>query len=109
VPTHPYYLRLAGLPTHASAIPIYDIYRSGGGPELLRSVLPWSLDGVSSVVLDNASDVAMFGPPLTRDFTLVTSTLVPSGVFAPLSDLPAHPTILYVRTSELPGLPPLGS
>ncbi len=109
VPTHPYYLRLAGLPTHASAIAIYDIYRSGGGPELLRSVLPWDLDGVSAVVLDNTSDVGMFGPALTRDFTLVTSTLVPPGVFAPLSDLPAHPTVLYVRTSELPRLPALGS
>lgn len=105
VPTHPYYLRLAGRPTHASAIAIYDIYRSGGGPELLRSVLPWDLDGVSAVVLDNSSDVGMFGPSLTRDFTLVTSTLLPPGVFAPLSDLPAHPTILYVRTSELSRLP----
>ena len=66
VPTHPYYLRLAGLPTHASAIAIYDIYRSGGGPELLSGVLPWDLDGVSAVVLDNTSDVAMFGDPLTR-------------------------------------------
>ncbi len=105
VPTHPYYLRLAGQPTHASAIAIYDIYRSGGGPELLSSTLPWSLDGVSTVILDNRSDVAMFGDALTRDFTLVTSTYVPDGVFEPLSDLPAHPTVLYVRTSELSRLP----
>ncbi len=107
VPTHPYYLRLAGLPTHASAIAIYDIYRSGGGPELLSAVLPWDLDGVSAVVLDNTSDVAMFGEPLTSQFTRVTDTLLPPGVFAPLSDLPAHPTVLYVRTSELTRLPAL--
>ncbi|MEO7236906.1 MAG: glycosyltransferase family 39 protein [Lapillicoccus sp.] len=107
VPTHPYYLRLAGLPTHASAIAIYDIYRSGGGRQLLSAVLPWNLDGVSAVVLDNTSDVGMFGDDLTRQFTLVTDTLVPPGVFAPLSDLPAHPTVLYVRTSELSRLPAL--
>ena len=110
VPTHPYYLRLAGLPTHASAIAIYDIYRSRGGEETLGSVLPWDLDGVSTVILDNASDVGMFGPALTSQFTLVTSTYVPDGVFVPLSDLPAHPALLYVRTTQLSKLssPPGG-
>lgn len=109
VPTHPYYLRLAGLPPNASAIAIYDIYRSRGGQELLGSALPWDLDGVSAVILDNASDVGMFGDALTSRFTLVTSTFVPDGVFEPLSDLPAHPALLYVRTTELSRLPsPVG-
>ena len=35
VPTHPYYLRLAGLPTHASAIAIYDLSHAKDGPEYL--------------------------------------------------------------------------
>ena len=101
VPTHPYYLRLAGLPTHASAIAIYDLSHAKDGPEYLSGVLPWSLDGVSAVVLDNATDVGLFGDALTRDFTLVTSTVVPDGVFLPMTDLPTHPALLYVRTTAL--------
>jgi hypothetical protein len=66
-------------------------------------VLPWSLDGVSAVVLDNATDVGLFGDVLTRDFTLVTSTVVPDGVFLPETDLPTHPALLYVRTAALSG------
>ena len=103
VPTHPYYLRLAGLPTHASAIAIYDLSHAKDGPEALSGVLPWSLDGVSAVVLDNATDVGLFGDALTRDFTLVTSTVVPDGVFLPETDLPTHPALLYVRTTALTG------
>ena len=103
VPTHPYYLRLAGLPTHASAIAIYDLSHAKDGPEALSGVLPWSLDGVSAVVLDNATDVGLFGDALTRDFTLVTSTVVPDGVFLPVTDLPTHPALLYVRTTALTG------
>ena len=103
VPTHPYYLRLAGLPTHASAIAIYDLSHAKDGPEALSGVLPWSLDGVSAVVLDNATDVGLFGDSLTRDFTLVTSTVVPDGVFLPETDLPTHPALLYVRTTALTG------
>ena len=103
VPTHPYYLRLAGLPTHASAIAIYDLSHAKDGPEYLSGVLPWSLDGVSAVVLDNATDVGLFGDALTRDFTLVTSTVVPDGVFLPETDLPTHPALLYVRTTALAG------
>lgn len=102
VPTHPYYLRLAGRPTHASAIAIYDLSHAKGGPAYLSGVLPWSLDGVSAVVLDNATDVGLFGDALTRDFTLVTSTVVPDGVFLPETDLPTHPALLYVRTTALP-------
>jgi len=103
VPTHPYYLRLAGLSTHASAIAIYDLSHAKDGPEYLSGVLPWSLDGVSAVVLDNATDVGLFGDALTRDFTLVTSTVVPDGVFLPVTDLPTHPALLYVRTTALTG------
>jgi hypothetical protein len=102
VPTHPYYLRLAGRPTHASAIAIYDLSHAKDGPAYLSGVLPWSLDGVSAVVLDNATDVGLFGDALTRDFTLVTSTVVPDGVFLPETDLPTHPALLYVRTTALP-------
>jgi hypothetical protein len=102
VPTHPYYLRMAGRPTHASAIAIDDMLRSDGGPARLAGVVPWDLDGVSAVVLDNATDVGLFGPVLARDFTLVTAQLVPDDELVPLSDLPARPSLLYVRTSELP-------
>jgi hypothetical protein len=102
VPTHPYYLRLAGRPTHASSIAIDDLSHAAGGPERLAGVLPWGLDGVSAVVLDNATDVRLFGDALTRDFTLVTSTVVPDGLFLPKTDLPTRPALLYVRTSELP-------
>ena len=102
VPTHPYYLRLAGRPTHASAIAIYDLSHAKNGPELLAGVLPWDLDGVSAVVLDNSTDTQLFGDQLGRDFTLVTSTVVPDDVFRPVTDLPTHPALLYVRTSLLP-------
>jgi hypothetical protein len=71
--------------------------------ELVAGVLPWSLDGVSAVVVDNATDVGLFGEALTRDFTLVTSTVVPDGVFLPETDLPTHPALLYVRTTALSG------
>jgi 4-amino-4-deoxy-L-arabinose transferase-like glycosyltransferase len=103
VPTHPYYLRLAGRPTHASAIAIYDLSHAKNGPEQLAGVLPWNLDGVSAVVLDNATDVGLFGEALTQDFTLVTSTVVPAGVFLPETDLPTHPALLYLRTTALSG------
>jgi hypothetical protein len=102
VPTHPYYLRLADRPTHASLIAVDDVLRSGGGTERMAGVVPWNLDGVSAVVLDNESDVGVFGSSLTRDFTLVTAQVVPEGELVPLSDLPARPSLLYVRTSELP-------
>ena len=103
VPTHPYYLRLAGRPTHASSIAIYDQLHTADGAEQLAAVVPWDLDGVSAVVLDNSTDTQLFGPALARDFTLVTSTVVPDGVFVPKTDLPTHPALLYVRTSALAG------
>jgi hypothetical protein len=101
VPTHPYYLRLAGRPTHASSIAVDDLYRASDGPQALVDVVPWSLGGVSAVVLDNATDARLFGDPLMRDFTLVTRAVVPTGSFLPKTDLPTHPALLYVRTSEL--------
>ena len=103
VPTHPYYLRLAGRPTHAASIAIYDQLHVADGADQLAGVVPWDLDGVSAVVLDNASDTQLFGPALTRDFTLFTPTVVPDGVFLPKTDLPTHPALLYVRTSALAG------
>lgn len=103
VPTHPYYLRLADRPTHASAIAIHDLLRSNGGRAAVGEELPWDLDGVSAVVLDNLDDARLFGDRLSRDFTLVTTTFVPPGVFLPVTDLPTHPTLLYVRTTVTSG------
>jgi hypothetical protein len=100
VPTHPYYLRLAGLPGHASSIAIYDILYARGGREAVGAQLPWSLDGVSAVVLDNETDMQLFGPELAGDFTLITPALVPESVFVPVTDTPTHPALLFVRTSE---------
>ena len=100
VPTHPYYLRLAGLPGHASSIAIYDILHARGGREAVGTQLPWSLDGVSAVVLDNETDMQLFGPELAGDFTLITPALVPESVFVPVTDTPTHPALLFVRTSE---------
>ena len=101
VPTHPYYLRLAGRPTHAASVAVYDQLHAADGAEQLAGVVPWDLDGVSAVILDNASDTLLFGPALTRDFTLVTSMVVPDGVFLPMTDLATHPALLYVRTTAL--------
>lgn len=103
VPSHPYYLRLAGRPTHASAIAIHDLLRSNGGRAAMGDQLPWNLDGVSAVILDNRDDMTLFGGRLSREFTLATTTFVPPGVFLPVTDLPTHPTLLYVRTTGMPG------
>lgn len=103
IPTHPYYLRLAGLPTHASAIAIDDVLRSRDGRvrDAMAAALPWDLAGVSAVVLDNKGDTALFGTTLDRDFTLVSSTFVTDGVFIPVTDTPTRPALLYVRTAVL--------
>jgi hypothetical protein len=103
VPTHPYYLRLADRPPHASAIAVHDLLRSNGGRAAMGEELPWDLDGVSAVVLDNPDDASLFGNGLSRDFTLVTPTFVPPGVFLPVTDLPTHPTLLYLRTRATSG------
>lgn len=103
IPTHPYYLRLAGLPTHASSIAIGDVLhsRGGRGRDAMAAALPWDLAGVSAVILDNEGDAALFGDALDRDFTLVSSSFVADGVFVPVTDTPTRPSLLYVRTSAL--------
>ena len=103
LPTHPYYLRLAGRPTHASAIAIGDLLdtRPGRARDAISAQLPWSLAGVDSVVLDSADGAALFGSALTRDFTLVTSSLVPGQAFYPASDVATRPALLYIRTTVL--------
>ena len=104
IPSHPYYLRLAGLPTHASAIAIGDLLNTRPGParDAMAAQLPWSLTGVNSLLLDAPSDKALFGPELDRDFTLVSTSFVPAGVFRPVTDVATAPVLLYVRTTELP-------
>ncbi len=103
IPTHPYYLRLAGLPTHASSIAIGDVLhsRSGRGRDAMAAALPWDLAGVSAVIVDNEGDAALFGDALHRDFTLVTTSFVADGVFVPVTDTPTRPVLLYIRTSAL--------
>jgi hypothetical protein len=39
---------------------------------------------------------------LGRDFTLVSSDVVPGSDFVPPTDVATKPSLLYVRTSELP-------
>jgi len=103
MPTHPYYLRLAGMPTHASSIAIGDILhsRAGRGRDAMAAALPWNLAGVSAVILDTPDDAALFGDALNRDFTLIRNPLLPDGVFVPVTDRPTRPSLLYVRTSEI--------
>ena len=103
IPSHPYYLRLADRPVHASAIAMGDLLATRPGParDSLATSLPWSLDGVDAVVLDTASDTAWFGPELARDFTLVSSSMVPGDAFVPPTDVATKPSVLYVRTSVL--------
>ena len=103
MPSHPYYLRLADRPTHASAIAIDDLLASRAGParDALAAQLPWPIEGVDAVVLDAPADAALFGPELQRDFTLVTDEFVAPGLFRPVSDVATAPTLLYIRTTEL--------
>ena len=103
IPSHPYYLRLAGLPTHASSLAIGDILNSAGGRnrEAMTAEIPWSLTGVAAVILDKPSATDLFGPELTREFTLITSAVVPDGDFLPVTDLPTRPSLLFVRTTAL--------
>ena len=103
MPTHPYYLTLAGMPAHASSIAIGDILhsRAGRSRDAMAAALPWNLAGVSAVILDTPGDADLFGDGLTRDFTLVRGPLLPDGVFVPVTDTPTRPSVLYVRTSAL--------
>jgi hypothetical protein len=104
VPSHPFYLRLAGRAPHASGIAIGDLMATRPNParEAMAAALPWSLDGVGAVVLDAPADTALFGPTLERDFTLVTSNVVPGDSFVPPTDVETKPSLLYIRTTELP-------
>ncbi len=104
LPSHPYYLRLAGRPVAASDIAIRDLLatRPGRARDAMEAQLPWSLDGVDAVIVDAPDGTVLFGPELARDFTLVTSDFVPGEDFRPITDVPAVPSLLYVRTSELP-------
>lgn len=101
--THPYYLRLAGRPTHASTIAIGDLLdtRPGRARDAISTQLPWSLDGVDSVILDSAEGAALFGGALARDFTLVTTHVVPGQAFYPVTDVATRPALLYVRSTVL--------
>lgn len=103
MPTHPYYLRLADMPTHASSIAIGDVLhsRAGRSRDAMAAALPWNLAGVSAVVLDTPGDAALFGDAFTRDFTLIRNPLLPDGVFVPVTDTPTRPSLLYVRTSAI--------
>lgn len=103
IPSHPYYLRLAGLPTHASAIAIQDALRGDTGRVAagVRALLPWDLTGVDAVVLDNQQEATLFGDQLARDFTLVSPAVIPDAVFVPVTDAPSRPALLFVRTSAL--------
>ncbi len=103
IPSHPYYLKLAGMPTHASSIAIGDVLhsRGGRGRDAMAAALPWNLSGVSAVILDTPGDAALFGDALTRDFTLIRDPLFADGVFVPVTDTPTRPSLLYVRTSAI--------
>ncbi|MEO5834133.1 MAG: glycosyltransferase family 39 protein [Nakamurella sp.] len=105
MPGHPYYLRLAGKPVTASSIAIFDVLasREGRGRDAVTALLPWSLDGVSAVVLDDSSQAGLFGAALARDFTLASSAFVPDGTLVQVTDQPRRPTLLYLRTTPAPG------
>lgn len=102
--SHPYYARLAGAPPHASLIAVDDLLATRPGParDALAAQLPWSLDGVDAVVLDSPEHAALFGGRLERDFTLVTTDLVPGDVFLPPTDVATKPALLYVRKESQP-------
>jgi 4-amino-4-deoxy-L-arabinose transferase-like glycosyltransferase len=103
VVAHPYYSRLAGSPSHASAIAVADLLKSrpSRARDSLAAQLPWSLDGIDTVVADSPANAAGLGPELAEQFTLVEADLTPGDVFLPVTDFPTKPTLVYVRTSEL--------
>ena len=103
VASHPHYARLAGQPTASSTIAVVDLLdtRSTRARDALADQLPWSLDGVNTVVVDNEATSYLFGDALERDFTLVESEIVPGDDFVPVNDVPVKPRLVYVRTSEV--------
>ena len=102
IPSHPYYARLAGKPTTASTIPVVDMLasRSNRARDALAAQLPWPLAGYTVVIADSADDAARLGTELQRDFTLVTTDVVPGDAFEPVTDVPAKPSLVFVRTAE---------
>ena len=103
VTSHPYYARLAGQPTASSTIAVVDLLdtRSTRALDELTDQLPWSLDGVNTVVVDNEATSYLFGDALERDFTRVESEIIPGDDFVPVNDVPVKPRLVYVRTSEV--------
>jgi len=103
VASHPHYARLAGGSPAASTIPVVDLLdtRSTKARNSLIEQLPWTLDGVNTLVVDNEATSYLFGPALDRDFTLVDEALITGEDFIPVTDVPVRPTRVYVRTTEL--------
>ncbi|MGB7980229.1 MAG: glycosyltransferase family 39 protein [Candidatus Nanopelagicales bacterium] len=103
VTSHPYYARLAGQSPAVSTIAVTDLLdtRSSRARTALVGQLPWSLAGVSAVVVDNDATSFLFGTDLADDFTLVSDDAVPGDAFVPVTDFPVKPRWVYVRTSEL--------
>ena len=103
VTSHPYYARLAGQSPAASTVAVTDLLdtRSSRARTALVAQLPWSLAGVSAVVVDNDATSFLFGTALADDFTLVDGDVVPGDGFEPVTDVPVKPRLVYVRTSEL--------
>ena len=101
--SHPYYARLAGQAPASSTIAVTDLLdtRSSRARTALVEQLPWSLEGVSAVVVDNDATSFLFGSALADDFTLVTDDVVPGDAFEPVTDVPVKPRSVHVRTSEL--------
>ena len=87
----------------ASTVAVTDLLdtRSSRARTALVAQLPWSLAGVSAVVVDNDATSFLFGTGLADDFTLVDGDVVPGDGFAPVTDVPVKPRLVYVRTSEL--------
>lgn len=100
VVSHPFYARLAGKASAASSIAVNDLLasRDSRARSALVSQLPWSLAPFNAVVVDNRDDAARLGPELARDFTLVTDDVIGADAFRPMTDEPARPHLLYLRT-----------
>ena len=69
--------------------------------DAVASQLPWSLAGYAVVIADSPDDASRLGPELQRDFTLVTADVLPGDDFTPVTDVPAKPSLVYVRNTEL--------
>ena len=103
VTSHPYYARLAGQSPAASTIAVTDLLdtRSSRARTALVAQLPWSLSGISAVVVDNDATSFLFGTALIDEFTLLDADVVAGDDFVPVTDFPVKPRLVYVRTSEV--------